>query len=126
MLRNSEAENVRHSELQGDGAANDVNIAVGGHVGLIAVVIHQGEVPVLELLVLIAHVESNRIGEQSGAIISGAQAQSEDNFVGVEVVDLRISSGLEGDSSKATPARTAKFLFSWYSAPRRGMRISSN
>src|SRR5690554_4572765 len=54
------------SELQGDGAADYVHVAACGYVGFVAVVVHQGEVTLLQLLVLVAQIQANReIGRAS-------------------------------------------------------------
>lgn len=113
-------------KLQGNGAADNVNVAVCRNRCFVAIKIHQRKIPFLKLLVLITNVQADGVGQQTGAVVCGAQAQADDDLVGIEIIDLRIASGLEGDSSYATPPRTEKFLLSAYSAPIRGISTSSN
>src|SRR5690554_6829718 len=84
------------SELQGDGAADYVHVAVCGYVGFVAVVVHQGEVTLLQLLVLVAQIQANRVRQQAGAVVSGADTKANHDFVGIQVVQVRITGGFQG------------------------------
>src|SRR5690554_6250050 len=84
------------SELQGDGAADYVYVAVCGYVGFVTVVIHQGEIALLQLLVLIAQIEANRVGQQAGTVVGGANTKANHNLVGVQIVEVRIAGGFQG------------------------------
>src|SRR5690554_7829878 len=84
------------SELQGDGAADYVYIAIGSYVGFVTVVIHQGEIALLQLLVLVAQIEANRVGQQAGTVVGGAHTKANHNLVGVQIVEVRIAGGFQG------------------------------
>src|SRR5690554_5160341 len=84
------------SELQGDGAADYVHVAVCGYVGFVAVVVHQGEVTLLQLLVLVAQIQANRVRQQAGAVVGGTDAKANYDFVGIQVVQIRVSGGFQG------------------------------
>src|SRR5690554_3531520 len=84
------------SELQGDGAADYVHIAVCGYVGFVAVVVHQGEVTLLQLLVLVAQVQANRVGQQAGTVVGGADTEANHDFVGIQVVNIRVPGSFQG------------------------------
>src|SRR5690554_1905514 len=79
------------SELQGDGAADDVDVAVCCHIGFIAVKVDQREIALLQLLVLIAQVQPHRVSQQAGPVIGGTDAKANNDFVGVQVVEFGIT-----------------------------------
>lgn len=67
-----------------------MNVAVCCDRRFVSVVVNQGEVPFLELLILVAQIHAHRVGEPAGAVIGGADAEPDNNLVGVQVVDLRV------------------------------------
>src|SRR5690606_24181561 len=79
------------SELQGDGAAEYVDITIGSDTGFVTVVVNEGEVALLQLLVLVAQVEAYRVGQEAGAVVSGTDTKANHQFVGIQVVELRIT-----------------------------------
>ena len=73
-----------------------MNVAVCRNRCFVAIKIHQRKIPFLKLLVLITNVQADGVGQQTGAVVCGAQAQADHDLVGIEIIDLRIASGLEG------------------------------
>ena len=72
-----------------------MNVAVCSNRRFVAVKIHQCEIALLQLLVLVTDVQTDGIGQQTGAVLRGAQAQAHDNLVGIEVIDLGVAGRLE-------------------------------
>src|SRR5690554_1415231 len=98
------------SELERDGAAEYMHITVGSYLGFVTAVIHQGKVTFFQFLVLIAQVQTDRVSKPAGAVVSGAYAQPNHDLVGVQVVDVRVTGGLEGRLFIRQPAAQCEVL----------------
>src|SRR5690554_678869 len=83
------------SELQGKGAADNVDIAVCCYAGFSAIKIYQGKVALLQLLVLVAQIKANREGQKASTVIGGTYAEANHYFVRIQVVDFRVASGFQ-------------------------------
>ena len=99
---------VHLSELQGQGAADHMNFTVSFDGFFVAAEIHNGEIALLQLLVLVADIQTDRMRQPAGALVLGADADTGNDLVGIQVIYLRITRGFERGFLPGDTPRRAK------------------